>query len=186
MRISRSAFTAAHRRGNRGLLFTFVLVLGSLAACGTSAASQPTATTPPTATSTPVNPCPGGNDQPLMDQFTAQHILFPPNSIVTDKGFSANDTGTGHGSYTLQLAGVCTPAMTPNQVESYYAANMLAQGWSQSATFPTQSSASSPCGDPYCWKRDGGNNITLYLALQSVQALSTAATYAVDNLDYNN
>ncbi len=186
MRISRSAFTAAHRRGNCGLLFAFVLVLGSLAACGTSAANQPTATTPPTATSTPVNPCPGSNNQALADQFAAQHIPFPPGSIITNKGSGANDTGTGHGSYTFQLAGACTSAMSPDQIQAYFVASMSAQGWSQSATFPTQSSASSPCGDPYCWKRDGGNNITLYVALQSVQALSTATTYAVDNLDYNN
>lgn len=83
----------------------------------------------------------------------------------------------GIGLWSIYLLKACTPNFTVTGLESYFATNMLAQGFAYAPTLPFDGGYQASCGDPYCWSK---NSAPKYLGLESVtDAGNGNATYTL-------
>ena len=98
-------------------------------------------------------------------------VPFPPASL----GYQISTTY--YGSYLSRRIEICGPALSADGARAFMLANMPADGWTQSSTFPYEGNPSRACGDPYCWTQD--SSPAYYVSLEQVsQRGSRHALYA--------
>lgn len=147
-------------------------------------ASNSTATVPapPTATSSltlGADPCTSASDPTILLKLNTDGIPVPEGASVVEKGFAAAD-GMGQGqSIDYEKIGACAKASAPGDVQAFYAAQMPAAGWKQSALFPYQGILGAACGDPYCWTKAQPPHI-FDVSLESVQVTSNGTAFTLD------
>jgi len=171
-------------------------IAGACSAGGSGTASSGTSSTsgtPSAGTATPVpNTCagllPGASAATPGGNFT--DIAFPPNSVTTGPTLQSSGTGL----YFVNLQHFCTSAATVSAVQQFFAAQLPAKGWAQTALFPFNGAYFEACGDAFCWQKDPaprliglsneqaqpGGNVTFDLQLLRPPAEPTCdpATYA--------
>ena len=180
-----------YRRGMLIPLFLAALtvLVGACALASTTPAAPtptptlalPTLALAPTATSLP--------PQCVSDPNTggagiSPDIPLPDEAIIFDLGHGASG-GVTATPVSFVKTGVCTKSLTPDAVRALFATQMPANGWTHRATFPAiGADLNAACPDAYCWKKVGGNNITVAVALQNVRVVDGITVYAVEEIVY--
>jgi hypothetical protein len=158
-----------------GLLVVGALLLGVLGAgCGNISAAQtgiPTATPPPSCAQLPGF---GAAGAATAGQAFAD-VSFPLLSVSMAPVASLG----GAGQFALTQIDVCTPQATVAGLQASFAAQLGAQGWASSKTYPYDGAYQAPCGDTSCWAKGtaprlvaleqvtdaGGGRVTYHLRL---------------------
>jgi hypothetical protein len=150
-------------------------LMAFLAACnaggsGTASTSGSTSGTPGAdGTATPVpDTCagllPGATAATTGGNFA--DIAFPPNSVTTGPTLQSS----GPGLYFVNLQHFCAPTTTVSAVQQFFAAQLPAKGWAQTALFPFNGAYFEACGDPYCWQKDAAPRLVGLTNVQSQAA----------------
>lgn len=143
----------------------------------TGSTSSSTTASAPTNTPIPAATCatllPGAGAATAGGSFT--DVTFPASSVST--AITTHSSGTGQ--WSIFLFNACSPGTSSTAVRAFFAAQLPAHGWAQSATLPFNGSYPAPCGDAYCWGKDtapryvglenvtdaGNNNVTYRIRL---------------------
>jgi hypothetical protein len=178
-------------------LLAVVLALAACAAStmtarGPVSASSPSTTKPLAATSTPSPtlttvpvrcgntplPTPYPSGPTAAGQFVGWDGVpaLPGTLIYSDEARASDGVQTSTSSEAL---GLCTPAITPDAVSSFYVTQLVTYGW---ATTPTFFPPTSTCTGT-CWMRDAGGGTTSYLALDHLQAADNSTLYILTRFD---
>lgn len=103
-------------------------------------------------------------------------VTFHANTV----GFIAQKFETN--SFQFEVINACTKSTTTSAIHAFYASGLPSTGFLSSSTFPYQGNASSACGDPYCWYKDGSHpsfQVRRYVSLEGVTAHGSVVTYAL-------
>jgi hypothetical protein len=171
-----ASFAATAKRAAWRLLPALLLGV-ALAGCGSSAGTTTpgagqtrqgaTPTTPPTATATlkPTQKC------QVLPSFAGAGVASA-GSAFPDLGFPSGSSSAaiassagGDGRFAIQQLDVCAPGSSVAAVHSFYATCLPGNGFAQSDVYPYDGGAQTPCGDPYCWKKDTAPR---YVSLEQV------------------
>jgi hypothetical protein len=168
-----------HRSWRTRLLACGILALTSaLAGCGSGTTVLITSTPTPTITPTPVPSCatilPGAGATSAPAGFDTLH--FPTGAVMKPLASSAGGTG----QFTVQQTDVCYSG-TADAVNGPFSAHtsvfamLLATGWGQGNTFPSDGQSQAACAaGNYCLH----NGTEYYVALESIQSpLTGYVTY---------
>jgi hypothetical protein len=100
-------------------------------------------------------------------------VPFPSNSVST--AILPHSSGTGQ--WSIFLFNVCSSNSTVATAQTFFATQLPAHGWAQSATLPFNGSYPAACGDPYCWGKDTAPR---FVGLENVtNAGSSNITYRI-------
>lgn len=110
-------------------------------------------------------------------------IPLPADAIIFDLGHGGSGSVTAT-PVSFVKTGVCTKSLTPDAVRALFAAQMPANGWAHSATFPANGDLNAPCPDAYCWKKTPAPNFARTVALENVRVVGGITVYAVDEIRY--
>jgi hypothetical protein len=77
--------------------------------------------------------------------------------------------------WSIYLVEVCSQGIAVSSVRDFFAAQLPGAGWTQTPKLPLDGGYQAPCGNAYCWAKDGapryvglenvtdhGNNVTTY------------------------
>jgi hypothetical protein len=158
----------------------------------TSALPQPAQpTTAPAPTAVPVTSCamaPGfASASTISAGSHFSEVTFPPSTVgYIQQTFEDN-------SFQFRIISACTNGTTVSAINSYFASGLPPTGFAKSSTFPYHGSASSACGDPYCWYKGTAHpsfQASRYISLESVKAVGSVVTYdlrlSITPLVFNN
>lgn len=173
------------------VIIAMLLLTALLSACGNTTVtvaatptSQPTAT--PTATS---HPTPSATSAAITScaQVSGFASAGPisTGSHFSEVGFPANTVGFVQqtfetNSYQFRIISACTGGTSTSAINAYFANGLPSTGFAKSSTFPYHGSASSACGDPYCWYKGTAHpsfEASRYISLESVTAVGSVVTY---------
>lgn len=107
-------------------------------------------------------------------------VPAPPQSVgYIQKVFDDPAVGEPGMVYHYELISVCSPAITPAGVRSFFATQMpQTDNWFQSDTFPYSGDYSRACGDPYCWAWGPyAGDISRFASLESVKQAGLVTIY---------
>lgn len=179
-----------YRRGMLILLFLAALTV-LVGACALVSTPPPAPTPTPTLflptlalapTATPL-PSQCVSDPNTGGAGISPDIPLPADAIIFDLGHGGSGSVTAT-PVSFVKTGVCTKSLTPDAVRALFAAQMPANGWAHSATFPANGDLNAPCPDAYCWKKTPAPNFARTVALENVRVVGGITVYAVDEIRY--
>ncbi len=144
---------------------------------GTSTGGSPSSPTP---TAVPVTSCSQLSGFGSAGSISAgphfSEVSFHSNTV----GFVAQKFETNN--FQFEIINACTKSTTTSAIRSYYAGGLPTTGFVKSSTFPYKGNASSACGDPYCWYKDGSHpsfQARRYVSLENVTAHGSVVSYSL-------
>jgi hypothetical protein len=103
-------------------------------------------------------------------------VSFHSNTV----GFVAQKFETNN--YQFEIINACTKSTTASAIRAYYASGLPTTGFLHISTFPYHGNASSACGDPYCWYKDGSHpsfQARRYVSLENVTVHGSVVSYSL-------
>ena len=159
---------------------------------GSGATASPTADTstsgsPSTGSSSTPTPAPVPITSCSQVSGFASAGSISAGSHFSDVSFHANTIGFiaqkfETSNYQFEIINACTKSTSVSTIHTYYSSGLPTTGFVQTSTFPYHGNASSACGDPYCWYKDGSHpsfQARRYVSLESVTAHGSVVSYSL-------